>query len=281
MSEEVYCRLCAMKIQNYIKIYGEEGEKLNLATKIIQCLQIWLYPEDVLPKTICTECCSKINLFFEFSQTCSQSQISLMTMYKEKEEEINDPQVIEYTEMSCENNFDHDYDGSTICVKENTNDYTDLVSPEKATSKRKLRTPIKHSESEEQYDEQTKPLISEQTIEEIDQSGQSAVEKKERKCKRISTLDHLGEEDDGADDPDYLSEAEDETRTSGKGLDGYIWKCITCLAELNTLSELRRHHAEVHNQAPVFACVTCPKSYTRYRSFARHVKTHSEPKKFA
>lgn len=59
-----------------------------------------------------------------------------------------------------------------------------------------------------------------------------------------------------------------------------MWKCIDCNQEVKTLAELRRHHTEVHNQAPVFACVDCSKTYTRYRSFARHVKTHIDPKKF-
>lgn len=42
MSEEAYCRLCAMKAEKIIDIYGEEGENFNIATKIVQCLQIWV-----------------------------------------------------------------------------------------------------------------------------------------------------------------------------------------------------------------------------------------------
>lgn len=42
MSQDIYCRLCAMKVESFVNIYDEEGESINLATKIVQCLQIWV-----------------------------------------------------------------------------------------------------------------------------------------------------------------------------------------------------------------------------------------------
>jgi len=34
------CRLCAVKKDNFVGIYDEEGHKLSLETKITKCLQI-------------------------------------------------------------------------------------------------------------------------------------------------------------------------------------------------------------------------------------------------
>lgn len=31
-----------MKVENFVNMYDEEGESLNLAAKIVQCLQIWV-----------------------------------------------------------------------------------------------------------------------------------------------------------------------------------------------------------------------------------------------
>lgn len=31
-----------MKVENFVNIYDEEGESINLAAKIVQCLQIWV-----------------------------------------------------------------------------------------------------------------------------------------------------------------------------------------------------------------------------------------------
>lgn len=42
MTANIYCRLCATKCDIYINIYEDEGQKINLATKITQCLQIWV-----------------------------------------------------------------------------------------------------------------------------------------------------------------------------------------------------------------------------------------------
>lgn len=42
MSQDIYCRLCAMKVENFVNIYDKEGESINLAAKIVQCLQIWV-----------------------------------------------------------------------------------------------------------------------------------------------------------------------------------------------------------------------------------------------
>lgn len=63
-------------------------------------------------------------------------------------------------------------------------------------------------------------------------------------------------------------------------LEGYPWQCTDCTLVLSTLQELRTHHQMEHNQLPNFKCIQCAKVYTRYRSFARHVKLHRNPKKF-
>jgi hypothetical protein len=63
-------------------------------------------------------------------------------------------------------------------------------------------------------------------------------------------------------------------------LEGYPWQCTDCTVVLSTLQELRAHHQMEHNQLPNFKCIQCAKVYTRYRSFARHVKLHRNPKKF-
>lgn len=49
MSQDIYCRLCAMKVENFVNIYDKEGESINLAAKIVQCLQIWV--STLLPLT--------------------------------------------------------------------------------------------------------------------------------------------------------------------------------------------------------------------------------------
>ena len=57
------------------------------------CIRDRLYPEDMLPKTVCANCCSKLESYFDFFELCSQSQISLkqmMTGEKNVKEEANE-----------------------------------------------------------------------------------------------------------------------------------------------------------------------------------------------
>jgi hypothetical protein len=104
------CRLCAKEKKRGFEIYQDEGLKLKLSTKIIRCLQIrvrsslylaeWgrhsikrnfqmycrgflifnffqVYPDDLLPKMVCTDCCFKLNQSSEFFDRSSQAQTVL------------------------------------------------------------------------------------------------------------------------------------------------------------------------------------------------------------
>lgn len=40
MGVVTWCRLCAIQKESVVEIYEDEGQKLNLETKITKCLQI-------------------------------------------------------------------------------------------------------------------------------------------------------------------------------------------------------------------------------------------------
>lgn len=43
-----------------------------------------LYPEDPLPKTVCIDCCAKLNQYFDFFETTSRAQLSLQMLFNPK-----------------------------------------------------------------------------------------------------------------------------------------------------------------------------------------------------
>jgi hypothetical protein len=43
-----------------------------------------LYPEDPLPKTVCIDCCAKLNQYFDFFETSSRAQLSLQILFDPK-----------------------------------------------------------------------------------------------------------------------------------------------------------------------------------------------------
>lgn len=78
-----------------------------------------------------------------------------------------------------------------------------------------------------------------------------------------------------------LEDSVDTSKTKGKYfLDNYKWHCTRCPAIVDTLNELKAHSENAHNQPASFKCVQCSKIYTRYRSFARHVRLHGNPKSY-
>lgn len=80
-------------------------------------------------------------------------------------------------------------------------------------SKRKLRTPIKRSSSNE-----TEEIKSTEELK-LPEQSLKLVEKRERKCKKISTLqDDLSEERETADDKLDEENEDDEPKLIGRGI---------------------------------------------------------------
>lgn len=100
------CRLCAVNKDNFLGIYDDEGHKLSLETKITKCLQIELYPKDPLPKTVCLDCCAKLNQCSDFFEITSQAQVTLHMIFlgTKKEEELH----VQEHRPECVQEPDHD-----------------------------------------------------------------------------------------------------------------------------------------------------------------------------
>uniref|UniRef100_A0A1B6CVD5 Protein krueppel n=2 Tax=Clastoptera arizonana TaxID=38151 RepID=A0A1B6CVD5_9HEMI len=283
MSNSTYCRLCALKCDNFIKIYEDEGQKYNLATKIIQCLQIWLYPEDVLPKTVCLTCYDKLNDYFDFFEECARSQESLMAIFSKNEPKgkIDENKVPSKSKDSIFNYTEEDGDRDYIDDDEKSLPEIDSSSESSPIFKRKLRTLLKKIpiDNDLSFEEKT-------NIDKSNPKTRRTSARKGRKPKvntQIIENDQDGEEEDyeDDDDDDYDDDNKKQTKSTKNTMDGFIWKCTDCDAQLTTLSALKMHHQDIHQQPPNYKCTQCTKVYTRYRSFARHVKLHDNPKKFS
>ncbi|KAK7865144.1 hypothetical protein R5R35_002206 [Gryllus longicercus] len=383
MENNILCRLCAEQRDSFVRIYEEEGQKLNLATKIIQCLQIWLYPEDPLPKTVCIDCCAKLNQYFDFFETTSRAQLSLQIMFDPKVSNKTVKKELGVNAVNSRRNSHQeaaptveDEEGIASCGSSEADEgeaeppeFVECVLSEKDNtlqdrmettnfSRRKCRYPVKRAAGSAA---KSKGAIKEQ------QTSRERTSAKGRICTRATPLNQAAESDvmepqesmplqerlliqERANNMKAKQEVKQETETglcqtpnptdvcgvdgkpqeickgtegteikgtdglicndaanSGTSknekkvkstrkkrdskssekpprpkavLEGYPWQCTDCPSVLGSLQELRLHHQDVHQQPPTFKCVQCAKTYTRYRSFARHVKLHRNPKKF-
>ncbi|CAH1398884.1 unnamed protein product [Nezara viridula] len=268
MATDTICRLCSLDCDNYVKLFEQESEKADLVEKIKQCLQIWICPEDTLPKAICLVCYGKLEEFFNFYSSCHQSQSCLMEIFKKKDIHNNSSpfnifplsekgtEIYQLTDFDEKTDLDYDVD----CVL-----LDDRGSANTLKKKRAVKTPRKTS-----FEDVLTENFRNEKIE-INKPSKSREIKSESQDEERSDLD-----DDLFDFPNSS-----QSFSSKKIFEDYVWKCSDCDKELSSLSSLKLHYQQVHNQAPNFKCTYCNKVYTRYRSFARHVKLHVDSKKYS
>lgn len=77
------CRLCASNQQrDKTHIFQEEGKKIQLLDKIQTCLSLTIHENDILPKVVCGQCLKSLEIFYNFKQECSSSEMMLSGYFK-------------------------------------------------------------------------------------------------------------------------------------------------------------------------------------------------------
>ncbi|CAG9796523.1 unnamed protein product [Diatraea saccharalis] len=72
------CRLCAEEQDVTIMIFSDEAEAMLLQNKLNQYLLIEVDEDDKLPKNICIQCCSKLQIVCDFIDTARNAQTILL-----------------------------------------------------------------------------------------------------------------------------------------------------------------------------------------------------------
>ncbi|XP_050308241.1 zinc finger protein 630-like [Anthonomus grandis grandis] len=77
------CRLCAQNInRSKLKIFEQEGIKVQLQTKIKKCLSIHVKEDDFLPKVVCSKCIKMLDICNTFREECLNSETMLSSYFK-------------------------------------------------------------------------------------------------------------------------------------------------------------------------------------------------------
>lgn len=79
MGEEDLCRLCAesKSAADLLSIRDEYWIKQDLDTKISRFFQITISASDKLPKCVCSKCCEKVIITWEFNEKVQRAQETL------------------------------------------------------------------------------------------------------------------------------------------------------------------------------------------------------------
>ncbi|XP_044729565.1 zinc finger protein 70-like [Chrysoperla carnea] len=78
--KNIFCRLCAELQPDYnlLEITDDKAVNMNLANKIMQCYNVKITADDILPRHVCSNCCDKVINAFEFHELVHKSQEFLM-----------------------------------------------------------------------------------------------------------------------------------------------------------------------------------------------------------
>lgn len=91
-------------------------------------LLLQLLTTDALPKTVCLECCAKLNQCTDFCETSSQAQLTLHMIYTTtttKEEEMDDEDIRDVV-----GDIDEEYDSGSSVEEEEEEEEEELEEEE-------------------------------------------------------------------------------------------------------------------------------------------------------
>nr|CAD7434065.1 unnamed protein product [Timema monikensis] len=270
-----------------------------------------LYPEDPLPKAVCIDCCAKLNQYFDFFESSSRAQLSLQLMFDPKDNKNEMKKELDQEQTDQATTRIEGEDSPSELNSSASSRRKRRVPMKRAPPTRKERVTRQRADKKERKECEEEPLnvVKEEVKEEPLPASKADFEDNflfgddvgagiEDSSEEDAEEEEEEEEEDRSFDPKkkQVSGATNERKKKQKKglgkicssklprtksvLEGYPWQCTDCTSILPTLQELRTHHQVKHSQLPNFKCVQCAKVYTRYRSFARHVKLHRNPKKF-
>ncbi|KAI4491839.1 PREDICTED: zinc finger protein 26 isoform X2 [Polistes canadensis] len=110
------CRLCGQHERMFIDVFGEEGLKRLLATKIQSKINILIDEKDPLPKAICLQCLGKLEFVCDFQEECLRTQQVLRDRYNlpplTEIDEVKNEDAAPSTSTNNNNNIDKNLNSS-------------------------------------------------------------------------------------------------------------------------------------------------------------------------
>lgn len=247
------CRLCAREKENGVNIYEDDGVKQKLSTKIIQCLQIRVFPEDYLPKMVCDDCCNKLNLSSEFFDTCSKAQ-KLLQMALETQKGMSGDAFLQLQNPEDSKDF------ADSLLFESTND-TGIKYP---------LNELKEDSKEKFKIKKTKSYMSKLKIH---KKAYKKTEKSEEKDKRVRLEDCYTWQ--CTDCPVVLASLQElKEHHIDVHSQSVRYQCIECAKVYAVYNKFTRH-VRLHRNHGKYRCDECSKSFSSKQAMENHSVLHT------
>lgn len=256
MAKSQLCRLCALNKDNLLLIYGEEGLKLSLEKKIVNCLNLQLSEKTYLPNAICIECCSKLDAFDQFLEETRNAQSTLGILFSEddsnKEEicEVREEQTINSEHTLCKEPFINKCIEDKIPLQDALNDSSPHASDE-------------FDKTEPSFQ---KANANERTVEECDDNQEIGWNPETWLCC------------DCSEELTSVEELRNHHKFQHKQDTKYM--CLYC-SKLFILYAAFIAHLKRHRNSIKYNCLECGKGFSNKKVLDAHSSTHSDARPYA
>ncbi|KAJ9588194.1 hypothetical protein L9F63_018458 [Diploptera punctata] len=259
------CRLCAKEKKNMLAICEEEGIKQELSIKIIQYLQIRIFPEDQLPKTVCVDCCNKLHQTSEFLNSCSEAQKLLQAILNSRKEiSANSVDFCNNEPLHLKNHDDQEHFSLEFESRNNTGVSSPSIQEVQENKKENIQINNKNINT-------CKLTITKKSIEKF--------EEREDKQKRIR-LEKIYTWQ-CTDCPAVLA-TRHELEAHHCDVHNQLprFQCVDCAKVFTAYMKLSRH-VRLHRNHGKYRCDECNKSFSSKQSLGNHSVLHEETRPYS
>ncbi|XP_044729206.1 zinc finger protein OZF-like [Chrysoperla carnea] len=276
--KNLFCRLCAELQPDYnlLEISDDKATNMNLANKIMQCYNVKITKDDVLPRHVCSNCCDKVINAFEFHELVHKSQEFLMKqMIKVKQENIESSNS--YNDDLNVNDFSDDFLNTT--KQENNSDDSNSEDENSLIQNKSTLKDPQNSISKREY-------LSDRDVECVVKE----IKTPKRKSKKWKCVDcdiylanHMKFRDHCLNEHNREPEfpCPDCSKVYNK-YDSYFahirshkgkFVCEICNKVCRANSILQRH-MKTHSSETPFPCMECNKSFKTEEYLQKHQNVH-------
>ncbi|XP_072946910.1 uncharacterized protein [Epargyreus clarus] len=280
MSNDKLCRACMAAKESFTYFLNE-----NVFPEIYwYCTSIKITQDEKLPRALCNVCYNLLLKFFDFKQTCIQSQNKLLSFYSTPEIKTNDEtNNISNTDLeaSLVDNFDHTNDNSdsNLPDAEETliNDpVNELPCPIFIDSKEDQQIPDLQCKTIQptQPVVNQKKKIQKRLKRELKENGITQTKTKAKKTKIYFSCDLCDKRFHSTNSYEVHKLTHDSKEPS--------IRCSACTKTFMTPSGLRRHYMCNHTKVNLkhLKCKICGKISKSKETLTMHLKTHEERQVF-
>ncbi|XP_071644482.1 uncharacterized protein [Temnothorax longispinosus] len=255
--EAKMCRLCGHYEKIYIDVFGEEGVRRYLGTKIHEKINILIHKDDPLPQQICGSCVDKLDSVCDFYDSCHVIQERLWWLIESSK---NQHQEIQKQPADYQTNKGDDptQEGVTLGT-EYSKEYSNIIIKEECLPDLNLELYPSNQETQEQP-------ASYQTNKGDDPMQEGVTLSTEYSTEHLNII--IKEE--------CLPDLNLELYSSNNSV---THKCPKCPKVYKTKWYLNEHLLKHEGIKKTHKCPKCPKVYTSTQNLNEHLLKHEGIKK--